>query len=167
VKGGAAHSPGTCRSKGGATGSCGKLLKGVSAVWQLDLVKLTPLINRTRGQSQIAIALVGGPLWLAHPDLADQKIRQVSESAGAACSQPVSTACMHGTHSWHLVCEERFRCPSSGIQTLWRLRKTRCRAQPVDALLALGSESGPTQTPRGGRVLWNKPRCMNRQQSSL
>jgi subtilisin family serine protease len=79
-------------------GSCVKpLANGASAVWQLDLVKLTPLMKRTCGQPQIAIGLVDGPLWLAHPDLAGQNIRRVSESAGAVCSQATSSSCRHGT----------------------------------------------------------------------
>jgi subtilisin family serine protease len=66
-------------------------------VWQLDLVKLTPLMNRSCGQPHIAIGLIDGPLWLAHPDLAGQNVRQVSEKAGATCSLATSMACMHGT----------------------------------------------------------------------
>jgi subtilisin family serine protease len=73
------------------------LPNGASAVWQLDLVRLTPLMNRTPGQQRVAIGLVDGPLWLAHPDLAGQNIRRVSESAGTVCSQATSSSCRHGT----------------------------------------------------------------------
>jgi subtilisin family serine protease len=68
-----------------------------NSISPLDLVRLTPLMNRTRGQPQIAIGLVDGPILLTHPDLAGQRIHQVSGKAEAACSQPTSIACMHGT----------------------------------------------------------------------
>jgi subtilisin family serine protease len=58
-------------------------------------------------RSQIAIGLIDGPVLLAHPDLAGQRIHQVSEKAGAACSQPTSTACMHGTFVAGILCATR------------------------------------------------------------
>jgi subtilisin family serine protease len=73
----------------------------------LDLVKLTPLLIRTRGRPQIAIGLVDGPVLLAHPELESQNIRSVSEKAGAACSQASSTACMHGTFVAGILCAKR------------------------------------------------------------
>jgi subtilisin family serine protease len=54
-------------------------------------------MNRTHGQPRVAIGLVDGPLWLAHPDLAGQNIRRVSESAGTVCSRATSSSCRHGT----------------------------------------------------------------------
>jgi subtilisin family serine protease len=66
-------------------------------VWYLDLVRLTPLMKVSRGRPQIAVGLVDGPVWLTHPHLAGQNIRQVSDGAGAACSRAASVACTHGT----------------------------------------------------------------------
>jgi subtilisin family serine protease len=68
----------------------------------LDVVRLTPLMERTRGKPQIAIGLVDGPVLLAHPELAGQRIRQVSERAD--CSQANSLACMHGTFVAGILC---------------------------------------------------------------
>jgi len=64
-------------------------------------------MDRTRGQPQIAIGLVDGPVLLAHPDLAGQRIHQVSEKAAAACLQAASTACMHGTFVAGILCAKR------------------------------------------------------------
>ena len=71
----------------------------------LDLVRLTPLMERTRGKPQIAIGLVDGPVLLGHPDLAGQTIRQVSERAD--CLQANSIACMHGTFVAGILCAKK------------------------------------------------------------
>ena len=63
----------------------------------LDAVKLFTLMDRTIGSPEIIVGLIDGPIWLHHPDLANQQIRTVSEEAGAACSRADSLACKHGT----------------------------------------------------------------------
>ena len=64
----------------------------------LDLVKLTPLMERTSGRPEIAIGLIDGPVAIKHPDLADGNIREIPGKVAGSCSQASgSNACMHGT----------------------------------------------------------------------
>jgi hypothetical protein len=62
----------------------------------LDVVKLTPLIQRTGGRAELRIALIDGPVAMDHPDLAGRNIQVVAKGSGA-CSRSTSVACMHGT----------------------------------------------------------------------
>ena len=63
----------------------------------LDLVGLTPLMNRTSGNSSIAIGLVDGPVARDHPAFGDN-VRELTPSDGASgCAVRSSFACMHGT----------------------------------------------------------------------
>lgn len=73
----------------------------------LDLVKLTPLRNRTGGKPEIAIGLIDGPLAMDHPDLVGQRIHIVSAKAGVACSRSDSAACQHGTFVAGILCARR------------------------------------------------------------
>lgn len=63
----------------------------------LDVVGLTPLMARTSGHPDITIALIDGPVALEHPDLAYQRIREITTSRPAACTDRSSAACGHGT----------------------------------------------------------------------
>lgn len=61
----------------------------------LDLVKLTPLMQRTRGRPELTIALIDGPVVLDPPGLAGQNIRLVAGKVSALCSTTNSVACRH------------------------------------------------------------------------
>src|SRR5260370_17082820 len=63
----------------------------------LELVKLGPLMDRTCGRPEIAIGLIDGPVAMDHPDLVQQRMQTVPGKIGAACLEPNSMACMHGT----------------------------------------------------------------------
>jgi subtilisin family serine protease len=63
----------------------------------LDLVRLTPLMDRTSGRPEVKIALIDGPVVMSHPELANQYVRAIPENGSIACTQANSTACMHGT----------------------------------------------------------------------
>lgn len=63
----------------------------------LDLVNLTPLMERTRGRAEIRLGLIDGPVAASHPDLAEQNIREVAGKIAGTCSMASSVACMHGT----------------------------------------------------------------------
>jgi 3-oxoacyl-ACP reductase-like protein len=63
----------------------------------LELVRLTPLMQRTGGRAQLKVALIDGPVAMDHPDLAGENIQEVASNHGGACSMPSSGACMHGT----------------------------------------------------------------------
>jgi subtilisin family serine protease len=63
----------------------------------LDLVRLTPLMNRTSGSRDVIIGLIDGPVALAHPALANQHVREIPQDWGGTCTQISSSACQHGT----------------------------------------------------------------------
>ena len=63
----------------------------------LEMVGLAPLMKRTRGRPEVAVALIEGPVAFEHPDLASQQIREITASRPAACVNRESAACAHGT----------------------------------------------------------------------
>ena len=63
----------------------------------LDLVKLSLLMQRTRGRPEVRVALIDGPVAMNHPELAQQNVRQVAGKLPALCSRTGSIACGHGT----------------------------------------------------------------------
>ena len=63
----------------------------------LDLVKLTPLMDRASGRFDMTIGLIDGPVAMNHPELAGQHIREISGNGSGACAQADSMACLHGT----------------------------------------------------------------------
>jgi subtilisin family serine protease len=63
----------------------------------LDLVRLTPCMERTSGRPDIVIGLVDGPVLVGHPDLAGENVREIPSRISGTCAQASSLACMHGT----------------------------------------------------------------------
>ncbi|WHZ16078.1 MAG: Putative protease [Nitrospira sp.] len=63
----------------------------------LDLVKLTPLMQRTTGIPEFRIGLIDGPVMTRHPDLSSQRFLEISGHGGGSCIRAASTACLHGT----------------------------------------------------------------------
>lgn len=63
----------------------------------LDVVRLLPLMARSRGRPEIAIALIDGPVATDHPDLSTSVIKEVSQSVRGVCQRTSSIACTHGT----------------------------------------------------------------------
>lgn len=63
----------------------------------LDLVALRPLMERSRGSPEIAVAVIDGPVKLDHPELARQQIHEIPGRSPAACLNRDSAACIHGT----------------------------------------------------------------------
>jgi subtilisin family serine protease len=63
----------------------------------LDLVRLTPLMDRTSGSADVTIGLIDGPVAMNHPELASLQIREIPGNGSGACTQANSTACLHGT----------------------------------------------------------------------
>ena len=54
-------------------------------------------MDRTGGRPDVTIGLIDGPVNMDHPELADQRIRQIPGNGSGACTQANSTACLHGT----------------------------------------------------------------------
>jgi subtilisin family serine protease len=63
----------------------------------LDLVKLAELMKLTSGRSEIAVAMVDGPVAVGHADLVQSRIQEVQRGADVRCAQTSSAACVHGT----------------------------------------------------------------------
>jgi subtilisin family serine protease len=63
----------------------------------LDLITLTPLMQRSLGRPQIKVGMIDGPVAIHHPDFVGQPLHEISGRHGATCSRAASTACMHGT----------------------------------------------------------------------
>jgi subtilisin family serine protease len=59
------------------------------------LVGLPALMERTAGDVAVAVALIDGPVAIDHPDFASGNFRVLP--GAAACGQPNSVACSHGT----------------------------------------------------------------------
>jgi subtilisin family serine protease len=62
-----------------------------------DLVRLTPLLERTHGIPEIKVGLIDGPVVIDHPDLTRVNIRQVRGDFAGTCAISSSVACKHGT----------------------------------------------------------------------
>jgi len=63
----------------------------------LELVKLTPLMQRTSGREEIKVALIDGPVDMNNSGLAGQNIQEITGKPAATCSRTSSVACIHGT----------------------------------------------------------------------
>lgn len=62
------------------------------------LTGLQALTDRTRGDPRIGVAVIDGPVDVAHPDLVGARFRQVAtDRPSAGCAVPDSSACRHGT----------------------------------------------------------------------
>jgi len=61
----------------------------------LERVNLPRLMKRFRGQVEITIGLIDGPVVMDHPELRGN-IREVQGKQGGACGRHKSAACQHG-----------------------------------------------------------------------
>ena len=61
------------------------------------MVKLTALMERTRGRADVKIGVIDGPVLMQHPDLTLRASPGPVWLQGAACTQVDSAACVHGT----------------------------------------------------------------------
>jgi subtilisin family serine protease len=93
------------------------------------------------GSPEVIIALIDGPVALDHPGLKEAKIRALPTTIPAACSQPASVACSHGTFLAGILCALRDSsapaiCP--GCTLLVR---------PIFSETTKGNQSLPSATP--------------------
>jgi subtilisin family serine protease len=63
----------------------------------LELVKLDALMERNRGQPDMTIGLIDGPVARDHPGLATEMIWEIPGRPSRHCARADSAACMHGT----------------------------------------------------------------------
>ena len=106
----------------------------------LDLIRIAPLMDRTSGRSDVKIGLVDGPVFLQHPDLANEQLHEIPGSAGS-CKNAKSAACQHGTFVSGILSANRGAaapaiCP--GCTLLVR---------PIFAETASESDQTPSATP--------------------
>jgi subtilisin family serine protease len=107
----------------------------------LDLVKLPELMKLTSGRSEIAVAMVDGPIDVGHADLARSGIREVARDVGAQCAQTSSAACVHGTFVAGILSAKRGSaapaiCPDCTLLV-----------NPVFSEAATGSAEQPSAAP--------------------
>ena len=72
-----------------------------------ELVRLTPLMERTEGKPEIAVAIIDGPVSLDQPAFSGQRIQQVRTGSPAACKNLGSVACSHGTFVTAILAAKR------------------------------------------------------------
>jgi len=108
----------------------------------LDLVTLTPLMERTRGRPEVAIGLIDGPIVKDHPDFDGQNIRELPGATAAGCSQLNSVACQHGTFVAGMMLAKRSStapaiCPGCSLVV-----------RPIFSEMVSGNGSLPSATPQ-------------------
>jgi subtilisin family serine protease len=86
----------------------------------LDLIRLSPLMERTHGTPEIKIGLIDGPIVIDHPDLATENIREVPGEFAGTCALSSSAACKHGTFVAGMLSAKRGStapaiCPGCGL----------------------------------------------------
>jgi len=107
----------------------------------LDLIMLSPLMDRTSGRAGIAIGLIDGPVAMDHPDLAGENIRAVPGKVRGQCVQANSAACTHGTFVAGILCGKRgSAAPAICPQCTLLVRPIFAEAMPGDGQM-------PSATP--------------------
>lgn len=106
----------------------------------LELVKLTALMDRTRGRPEVKIGLIDGPVVTRHPDLAGEHLREIPGYNGATCTQANSPACLHGTFVAGILSAKR-NSPAPAICPNCTLL-----LRPIFAEKTMGSEHMPSAT---------------------
>jgi len=107
----------------------------------VHLVRLPDLMKRGQGRPQVKVALVDGPVFLDHPDLAGSTIREIPGKLTGTCTRADSIACTHGTLVAGVLSAQRSSvapaiCP--GCTLLLR---------PIFAETAKGNGHMPSATP--------------------
>src|SRR5829696_707006 len=62
----------------------------------LGLVRLTALMSLTSGSPEVRIGLIDGPVAKGHPDLASDRIGQISGGSDSASARGAGDARIHG-----------------------------------------------------------------------
>jgi subtilisin family serine protease len=106
----------------------------------LELARLVPLMALTRGQSDVVIGLVDGPVALDHPDLTSASIRTLAGVPGA-CVDLRSESCRHGTFmAGILVARRGARAPAIAPDCTLLVRPVFLEAGPAEGLSSASPE---------------------------
>jgi subtilisin family serine protease len=73
----------------------------------LELVRLTALMERTRGRPEIAVALVDGPVSRNVAAIPAGRIREAPGASSSSCTASGSAACRHGTFVASILAADR------------------------------------------------------------
>lgn len=73
----------------------------------LALIKIQNLMNITKGDPNITIGLIDGPVDFGHPAFDGSIIKTVTESHFSECKSANSIACQHGTFIASILCAKR------------------------------------------------------------
>jgi len=108
----------------------------------LDLVKLTALMEISRGRAETRVGLIDGPVAIDHPDLAGENIQEVSGPLNGRCARAESAACGHGTFVAGILAGKRGTaapaiCPDCTLLV-----------RPIFSETLYGTERLPDATPR-------------------
>ncbi len=63
----------------------------------VHFVRLSELMKRSQGRTEITVALIDGPVAMDHLDLAGSRIREIPGKLKGTCTRTDSVACTHGT----------------------------------------------------------------------
>src|SRR5829696_6815538 len=77
----------------------------------LELIRLRPLMDRSKGSRNISIGIIDGPVDLDHPSLSNSKIRTTKRSQYNECKTADSVSCIHGTFVSGILASERGAAP--------------------------------------------------------
>jgi subtilisin family serine protease len=80
----------------------------------LDLVRLTPLMDRSSGAPETEIGLLDGPIAVNNPELTTENISEAFGGPRRGCAQTSSPACLHGTFTAGVLNAKR-DSPAPGI----------------------------------------------------
>jgi subtilisin family serine protease len=107
----------------------------------LALVRLTALMERTRGRPEIAVALVDGPVAEGVAALPTGRVHEAPGAPSSSCATPGSAACKHGTFVASILAADRDAgapgiCPSCTFL-----------ARPIFSEASAGGFTMPSATP--------------------
>lgn len=73
----------------------------------LKLVKLSRLMNLSKGSPKVKVGIIDGPIDFSHPDFIDSNIITIRESDRERCKNSTSFACQHGTLVTGIIASKR------------------------------------------------------------
>ena len=82
----------------------------------LELIRLTPLMERASGRPDVTIGFIDGPVAV-HPELASQHIREIPGKGSGTCGKANSAACLHGTFVAGILSASGDRLPPQFVPT--------------------------------------------------
>jgi subtilisin family serine protease len=107
----------------------------------LDLVKLTPLMERTSGHPAVKVGIVDGPVAAQHPDLAGESLHEIRENQAGICTKRNSMACLHGTFIAGILSAKRTSPAPAICPNCTHL------VRPIFVEAVVGREQMPSATP--------------------